>query len=190
MANDRQPLIECITPVGKLNYVYINKPEPDDNGVEWYKLTIGWPKSMYDTGLKELRAKAMEAIKQKWPNRDNRPRLQPFLRDGDNPDHNSGDVEELYGKYYFTAKVKAEKGRPGCVDAHGNEISPLDIYSGCEARISVLMGAYDNKGKRGVWVRLQNIQKARDGERIGGRPSARKQFGKLDGIEDDDEDLM
>lgn len=186
MSRDKQPIIDCITPVGKLNYVYLAEPQEDEKGVGWYKVTIAWPKAYRDTQLKDFRQKCTQAAKQFFGN--DVPKLQPILRDGDNIEHNSADVEEFHGKYYITAKVKAEKGRPGCVDAKGNEISYLDVYSGCTARISIILGGYSNLGKKGVWIRLQNIQKAEDGERIGGKPSAKKQFGALDGFADDDED--
>jgi hypothetical protein len=189
MAKDKQEFFEAMTPVGKFLFVYLNKPQEDDNGIEWYKLTIAWPKSMYNTELKELRKAAMRAAKAYFG--EDVPKLQPFLRDGDNPEHNSAEVEELFGCYYFTAKSKAEKGRPGIVDRKKNDIDPLDVYSGCTGRVSVLLGGYTNKGKKGVWVRLQNVQKAADGDRIGGKPAAKKQFDELPGGSsgDDDDDF-
>jgi hypothetical protein len=93
-------------------------------------------------------------------------------------------VEELYGQYYITAKSKS---RPGIIDARKSDISTLDVYSGCTGRVSIILGGYNNKGKKGVWIRLQNVQKASDGERIGGKPAARKQF---DELESDDDDLL
>lgn len=187
MAAPKNEFFEAMTPVGKLLFVFLNRPQEDDNGVDWYKVTIAWPKSMYGSELKPLRKEAMKAARAYFGEKV--PKLQPFLRDGDNPEHNSGDVEELYGCYYFTAKSKAEKGRPGIVDRTGeNDLDPMEVYSGCTGRLSVLLGGYNNKGKKGVWIRLQNVQKAKDGDRIGGKPSAKKQFGKLDTGESDDED--
>lgn len=188
--SNKNEFFEAMTPVGKFLFVFLNKPQEDDNGEEWYKLTIAWPKSMYDTELKPLRKEAMRAAKAFFGEKI--PPLQPFLRDGDNPEHNSGEVEELYGCYYFTAKSKAEKGRPGIVDRRKNDLDPMDVYSGCTGRISVLLGGYNNKGKKGVWIRLQNVQKADDGDRIGGRPAAKSQFDELPGGGsefDDDDDI-
>lgn len=184
MADVKNEIIECQSPVGKFNYVYLNEPQPDEHDVKWYKLTIAWPKSFYNTELLDLRRKATEAAKQKWGA--SIPKLQPFLRDGDNPEHNSSDSEDLFGCYYITAKCKAEKGRPEIVDRLKNPLTPLDVYSGCTGRVSLILGGYDTKGKKGVWIRLQNVQKAGDGERIGGRPSAKKQFDELPAGADDD----
>lgn len=180
MTERKNEIIEAMTPVGKLHYVYVDQPQEDDEGKAWYKVTIAWPKSYKDTELKPVREAGMRAAKQFFGEKV--PPLQPFLRDGDNEEHNTSDIEDLHGCYYFTAKSKT---KPGCVDARKNDISPLDVYSGCEARVSIILGGYNNKGKKGVWIRLQNIQKARDGERIGGKPSAKKQFDNLDGFEDD-----
>lgn len=184
MADGKNEIIECITPVGTFNYVYLNEPQPDEHGVGWYKVTIAWPKSFYNTELRELRVKATEAARQKWGS--SIPKLQPFLRDGDNIEHNSSDVEDLYGCYYITAKCKAEKGRPELKDRLKNTISPLEIWSGCRGRVSLILGAYVHKGKNGIWVRLQNVQKASGGDRISGRPSADKQFDELPDTGDDD----
>lgn len=184
MADNKNEIIECISAVGKFNFVYLNQPQDDEHGVGWYKVTIAWPKAIYNTELRELRVKATEAARQKWGS--SIPKLQPFLRDGDNIEHNSSDIEDLYGCYYITAKCKAEKGRPEIVDRLKNPLSPLEVYSGCSGRVSVILGAYTHKGKNGVWIRLQNVQKAGDGERIGGAPSAKKQFDELPPMGDDD----
>lgn len=182
---EKKDLISVITPVGKFLFVYIDTPQPDDKGVDWYKLTIAWPKEYKDTELKHFRSEGMRAAKQFFG--DSVPKLQTFLRDGDNPEHNSSDVEELHGCLYITAKSKT---KPGCTDRSGKtEISPLDVYSGASGRVSVLLGGYDNLGKKGVWIRLQNIQKAADGERIGGKPKASDQFSQLDGFVDEDDDM-
>lgn len=182
----KQPLIECITPVGQANYVFIANPKQDDENKDkyWYSLMLAWPKEYYNRELIELRTKATEAARQFFGGQI--PPLEPFIRDGDNPAHNTSNNVDLHGKVYLNIKCKCEDPRtksdmPGIVDRYGNPIMPVDIYSGVFARCSVLLGGYNNKGKRGVWVRLQNIQKSHDGERLSGRPSAQSQFGALEG---------
>jgi hypothetical protein len=184
--SDKQKIIECITPVGKMNYVFVGQPKEDDEnkGKYWYSLMLAWPKAYLNTQLIELRQKAMEAAKQFFG--EQVPPLQPFLRDGDNPEHNTADNADLKGMVYLNIKCKCEdpihkSDMPGIVDRYGAPILPVDIYSGATGRCSVILGGYNNKGKKGVWVRLQNIQKDQDGERLSGRPDAAKQFGALDG---------
>jgi hypothetical protein len=48
-------------------------------------------------------------------------------------------------------------------------IEEKDFYSGCFARATVRAFAYSNKGNNGVAFGLQNIQKLRDGDPLGGR---------------------
>ena len=193
--DNKQPIIDCITPVGQLNYVFVANPQPDDYGQKWYRLMLCWPKSYMNQELLELRQKATQAAKQFFGQ--NIPPLEPWLRDGDNPAHNTKNDPDLHGKVYLNIKCKCEDpvgltDMPGIVDRFGKRILPVDIYSGCFARCSILLGGYNNKGKRGIWVRLQNIQKSHDGERIGGRPNAESQFGTLDGvdIQDNGSDLL
>ena len=78
--------------------------------------------------------------------------------------------------------------KPGIVDKDLNEIlDPEEVYSGCWGRASINFFAYDSNGNRGVGVGLNNIQKLRDGERLGAaRASAESDFG--DGFDDDDDD--
>lgn len=66
--------------------------------------------------------------------------------------------------------------RPGLVDADGDSIlDKTEFYSGCLARVSCRVGAFDNKSK-GVALYLVNVQKLDDGERLAGNPSAEDEF--------------
>lgn len=181
---DKPKIIECFTPVGQANYVFITNPQPDDQGQKWYKLMLAWPKEYYGKELIELRTKAHEAATQFFGSQI--PPLEPFIRDGDNPAHNTEGNPDLKGKVYLNIKCKCNDpdrltDMPGMVDRYGAAILPVDVYSGAWVRCSVILGGYNNKGKKGVWVRLQNIQKSHDGERLGGRPDAASQFGAMDG---------
>ncbi|ETJ05966.1 MAG: Phage-associated protein, partial [Actinomyces urogenitalis DORA_12] len=59
--------------------------------------------------------------------------------------------------------------RPGIVDA---EVHPIldreEVYSGCYANVTVELYVFNVNGNRGVACGLGNIQKLRDGERLGG----------------------
>jgi hypothetical protein len=69
---------------------------------------------------------------------------------------------------FITFKA-TEKYKPGVVDANVKDIiEPREFYSGCYARASVRAYVYDNKGNRGVGFGLNNVQKLRDGEPLGG----------------------
>ena len=106
------------------------------------------------------------------------------LRDGD--EERADEAPEYEGMMFLNANSTS---KPGIVDADRNEIlDPDEVYSGCWGRASINFFPYDNHGNRGVGVGLNNIQKIKDGERLGGaRASAEKDFD--DDFTDTDEDF-
>lgn len=96
-----------------------------------------------------------------------------------------GDVEKpddkyYAGCYYFNAKA-SENHPPKVVDRHVNPIMDQEeIYAGCICNVSLNFYAYAFNGHNGIGVGLGNVQKVKDGERMGGGSSA---------AEDDFEDL-
>jgi hypothetical protein len=200
------------TPVGKIVHCFHDKPQLevtektnqpvlDADGIQKanYKVTLWWPRSMYDTALIPLRTLAGTTRDQAWPGSasDSWFRLEPFLRDGDNPEHNTMKKEYLFGGVYLNFKSKAKatrmpdgrvmySGAPGLVDEYTNDLMPLDIYPGCEARVSGTMFGTEYSGRNFISVRLHNVQRAPipvsgPWERLGGggRPDAKSQFDPL-----------
>lgn len=96
------------------------------------------------------------------------------LRDGDTerPD------DEAYANSYF---VNANSPNPpGIVDADCQPIiERSEVYSGVYGRASISFYAYNKNGNRGIACGLNNLQKIRDGEQLGGRSSAADDFGSL-----------
>lgn len=94
------------------------------------------------------------------------------LRDGDTerPD------DEVYANSYF---VNANSPNPpGIVDADCQPIiERSEVYSGVYGRASISFYAYNKNGNRGIACGLNNLQKIRDGEPLGGRSSAADDFG-------------
>lgn len=101
--------------------------------------------------------------------------LRTPLRDGDleRPD------DPAYANAYF---VNANSSTaPGVVDANRNEImDKSEVYSGCYGRASVNFYAFNANGNRGIACGLNNLQKLRDGEPLGGRASAESDFATAD----------
>jgi hypothetical protein len=70
--------------------------------------------------------------------------------------------------------------RPGVIDRKMNEIiDPKEIYSGFYGRASLSCYAYDKAGNKGVAFGLNNVQKIRDGESLGGRSRPTEDFQPL-----------
>lgn len=76
---------------------------------------------------------------------------------------------------------------PGIVDAKAQPILDRgEVYSGCYGRVSIGFYAYNTNGNRGIACGLNNIQKIRDGEPLGGYLSAEAEFAALGDGEDED----
>lgn len=101
--------------------------------------------------------------------------LKTPLHDGDlkRPD------DPAYANAYF---VNANSSTaPGVVDANRNEImDKSEVYSGCYGRASINFYAFNANGNRGIACGLNNLQKLRDGEPLGGRASAESDFATAD----------
>ena len=99
------------------------------------------------------------------------------LRDGDA--ERADEAPEYEGMMFLNANSTS---KPGIVDEDCNDIlDPDEVYSGCWGRASINFFAYDNHGNRGIGVGLNNVQKLKDDERLGGaRVSAESDFG--DGV--------
>lgn len=93
------------------------------------------------------------------------------LRDGDTerPD------DPTYASAYFINANSATA--PGIVDADCNVImTRSEVYSGVYGRASINFYAFNSNGNRGIACGLNNLQKIRDGEPLGGKSRAEDDF--------------
>ena len=102
------------------------------------------------------------------------------LRDGDR--ERKGD--EAYANSYF---INANSDTaPGIVDANCQPIlERSEVYSGVYGRASITFYAFNTNGNKGIACGLNNLQKIRDGEPLGGKTRAEDDFA----TEDDDDFL-
>ena len=104
--------------------------------------------------------------------------LKTPLRDGDaeRPD------DEAYKDAYF---INANSSTaPGIVDADRQTIiDHSEVYSGVYGRASINFYAFNSNGNKGIACGLNNLQKIRDGEPLGGKSKAEEDFATED--EDD-----
>ena len=102
------------------------------------------------------------------------------LRDGDveRPD------DPAYASAYFI-NANATTA-PGIVDVDRNPIlSRSEVYSGVYGRASISFYAFNSNGNKGIACGLNNLQKVRDGEPLGGKTSAESDFAT-----EEDEDFL
>ena len=168
------------------SYVNAWEPKSINGGAPKYSVSLIIPKS--DTKTIEKIQAAIQAAYEEGQgklkgNGKSVPALSVLktpLRDGDaeRPD------DEAYADSYF---VNANSGTaPGIVDADRNPIiDRSEVYSGVYGRASINFYAFNSNGNKGIACGLNNLQKIRDGEPLGGKTKAEDDFA----TEDDDDFL-
>lgn len=174
---------KVVTGTVRLSYAHIWEPASINGSDEKYSVSLIIPKS--DTKTVKAIQDAVEQAKQdgkakfggKIP-----ANLKLPLRDGDieRPD------DEAYADSYF---INANsKDKPQIVDT---KVQPIidrsEVYSGCYARVSISLYAFNTNGNKGIACGLGNIQKIADGEPLGGRSRAEDDFTAFD---DEDYDFL
>lgn len=182
---------KVITGEVRLSYANIFEPKSINGSDPKYSVSLIIPKD--DTQMVKVIEEAIqntiERDKTKLANKSGKvpANLKTPLRDGDidRPD------DEVYEGCYFInanstkapAVVSTEKDRStGKAIALGED----DVYSGCYARVSINFYGFNTNGNVGIACGLGNIQKVKDGERLGGGSSAEEdfEFDEVD-VEDD-----
>ena len=163
----------------RLTFTYL----PDEDGV--YRTSVLIPKTD-----KAMVAQINEAIEEakaygkgaKWGGKIPH-KLKISFQDGDDTDLDK--YPENEGHWLLNARSKR---KIGLVDIDRQPIlDPAEIYSGCWAFVSVTSFAYDNESK-GVGFFLNNIMKARDGDRFGASASSPDE--DFADVEIDDDDVL
>lgn len=175
---------KVVTGLVRLSYAHVWEPASINGSDEKYSVSLIIPKS--DTKTVKAIQDAVEQAKQdgkakfggKIP-----ANLKLPLRDGDieRPD------DEAYSDSYF---INANsKDKPQIVDKNVQPIlDKNEVYSGCYARVSITLYAFNSNGNRGIACGLGNIQKVADGDPLGGRSRAEDDFTAFD--DDDDDDFL
>lgn len=172
----------------RFSYLIVNEPKAINGGTPKYSVSLIIPKSdtvtvekikaaikaAYDEGQGKLKGngKTVPPLKA----------LKTPLRDGDEerPD------DEAYAGCYFINANSATK--PGVVDADCQPIlDTSELYSGIYGRASINFYAFNTNGNKGIACGLNNLQKLRDGEPLGGKSRAEDDFADMD---DDDDDFL
>lgn len=168
------------------SYVNAWEPKSINGGAPKYSVSLIIPKSDTKT-LEKIRAAIQAAYEEGQSKLKGNGRFVPALsalktplRDGDaeRPD------DEAYANSYF---VNANSGTaPGIVDADRNPIlERSEVYSGVYGRASINFYAFNSNGNKGIACGLNNLQKIRDGEPLGGKSRAEDDF-----AEEDEDDFL
>lgn len=101
--------------------------------------------------------------------------LKTPMRDGDleRPD------DDAYKNAYFINANSATA--PGIVDSDRQPIiDTSEVYSGVYGRASINFYAFNSNGNKGIACGLNNLQKIKDGEPLGGKSRAEDDFADAD----------
>ena len=185
MANKVTIPTKVITGVNtRWSYANVWDPKSINGGAPKYSVSLIIPKS--DTATVAKIKAAIEAAYQEGQAKlKGNGRSVPPLAAIKNP-LRDGDVERpddpAYANAYF---VNANAtSAPGIVDADRNPIlTRSEVYSGVYGRASISFYAFNSSGNKGIACGLNNLQKIRDGEPLGGKASAESDFA-TDGDDD------
>ena len=168
------------------SYANVWQPKSINGGAPKYSVSLIIPKS--DTVTVEKVKAAIQAAYEEGEsklkgNGKTVPALSVIktpLRDGDTerPD------DPAYANSYFINANSATA--PGIVDADRQPIiDTSEVYSGVYGRASINFYAFNSNGNKGIACGLNNLQKIRDGEPLGGKSRAEDDFDT-----DDDDDFL
>ena len=187
MAKFNNPMRVITGPNTRWSYANVWEAKSINGGTPKFSVSLIIPKS--DTKTVEKIKAAIQAAYQEGEaklkgNGKTVPPLESIktpLRDGDldRPD------DPAYENSYF---INANSTvAPGIVDIDRQPIlERSEVYSGVYGRASINFYAFNSNGNRGIACGLNNLQKIRDGEPLGGRTRAEDDFAGLD----DDDDFL
>ncbi|MCH4172593.1 MAG: DUF2815 family protein [Lactobacillus sp.] len=188
-------LTQVVTGVVRFSYVHLMEPYAQvGSGQEpKYQTAILIPKS--DTKTLEKIKKAQRAAYEEGKGEKLKglrfEKVKTTLRDGD---EESDEHPEYAGNMFMNVSSKSKPTILGTQrDADGSlkEITDgEEIYSGMYGRASLNFFAYNSQGNKGISAGLNNVQKTKDGEVLGGtRTDAQDDFDDWEDDTDDDDFL-
>jgi hypothetical protein len=196
MANNENST-KVTTGIIRFSYVHLLEPHAAQPGQdEKYSVQLLIPKT--DTKTLDKIHAAQEAAKQagkssKWGGKVPG-NLKMTLRDGDE-EHDTDDEPAYKGMMFMNVSSNTKPGIVGTQRGEDGKLKAIDdedeIYSGMYGRASINFYAYNSNGSKGVTAGLNNVQKTRDGERLGGgHTKAEDDFDDWEDDTDEDEDLL
>ena len=177
MAGKKCEFIKVMTPMFRASFPALDAPKkgPDETGEEKYGVRCLVPKTIEGKDLELMNAlqAACKKAATDFFGEGNIPKsLKKPIRDGDAEEN----VHEK-GYWAFTARSAY---KPGVVDAKCRELTDEEIrdqvYPGCWARATILVGVSERAGNKCVYLVLSNLQKVRDDKPFGNRKKATDDF--------------
>lgn len=168
-------------PNTRWSYVNVWQPKSINGSAPKYSISLIIPKSDSKT-IEKIQA-AIQAAYEEGESKlkgsgKSVPKLSVLktpLRDGD---VERPDDEDYANSYFLNANSSVA---PGVVDEDRQPIlDAAEVYSGVYGRASISFFAFNSNGNKGIACGLNNLQKLRDGEPLGGRARAEDDFADAD----------
>lgn len=182
----QNPMKVITGPDTRWSYANVWEPKSINGGTPKYSVSLIIPKSDTRTVAK-IKAAIDAAYQEGQGKLKGNGRSVPPLSAIKNP-LRDGDIERpddaaYAGAYFVNANATTA---PGIVDADRNPIlTRSEVYSGVYGRASITFYAFNSSGNKGIACGLNNLQKIRDGEPLGGKASAESDFDT-----DDEDDFL
>jgi hypothetical protein len=177
MSKNTNPMKVITGPETRWSYANVWEAKSINGGTPKFSVSLIIPKSDART-LDKIKAAIEAAYKEgEGKLKGNSKTVPPLssikqpLRDGDveRPD------DEAYANSYFVNANSATA--PGIVDSNLDPIlDRSEVYSGVYGRASINFYAFNSNGNKGIACGLNNLQKIRDGESLGGKSRAEDDF--------------
>lgn len=177
MSMINNPMKVITGPKTRWSYANVWEPKSINGGIPKYSVSLIIPKSDTKT-VEKIQAAIQAAYEEGQGKLKGNGRTVPALsvlktplRDGDTerPD------DPAYADSYFINANSASA--PGIVDADRQPIiDRSEVYSGVYGRASINFYAFNSNGNKGIACGLNNLQKIKDGEPLGGKSRAEDDF--------------
>ena len=176
MTNTVNPT-KVVTGLARLSYANIWQAKSINGGAPKFSVSLIIPKDDTAT-VNKIKAAIQSAYEEGQSKLKGNGKTVPALsiiktplRDGDleRPD------DEAYAGCYFINANSASA--PGIVDSDRQPvIDRSEVYSGVYGRASINFYAFNSNGNKGIACGLNNLQKIKDGEPLGGKSRAEDDF--------------
>ena len=173
------PMKVITGPDTRWSYANVWEPKSINGGTPKYSVSLIIPKSDTKT-IAKIEAAIEAAYKEGEAKLKGNGKSVPALSVIKTP-LRDGDMERPDDPAYANST-----SAPGIVDADRNPIlTRSEVYSGVYGRASISFYAFNSSGNKGIACGLNNLQKIRDGEPLGGKASAESDFAS-----DEDDDFL
>lgn len=186
MSMMNNPMKVITGPKTRWSYANVWEPKSINGGTPKYSVSLIIPKSDTKT-IAKIQAAIQAAYEEGQGKLKGNGRTVPALsvlktplRDGDTE---RPDDPAYADSYFINANSSAA---PGIVDVDCQPIiDRSEVYSGVYGRASINFYAFNSNGNKGIACGLNNLQKIKDGEALGGKSRAEDDFAT-----EEDEDFL